>query len=251
MTPTSVGMRCPLCARERTKVRTAQAIRSTATPVVTYPLIAVNVLAFLAQSATGGGGGQLFAKGALFGPPIVNQHEYWRIVTAGFLHANLPHVFINMLSLYFVGSALEPAIGRLNFIAIYMTSLIAGSFGALLLQPNVHTVGASGAIFGVFGALIVLARKRGIPIWQSGLGPVLLINLLFSAFFPGISIGGHLGGLVGGLISGAIVMELGERRRLRAVALAACTVLAVASFAGSIAVAGGHGLAPNGISFRS
>ena len=107
-----------------------------------------------------------------------------------------------MLSLYFVGQVLEPAIGRVNFVAVYFASLLAGSFGALLFQPDALTVGASGAIFGIFGALIVVARGRGIPIWQSGLGLVLVLNLLFSVSFSGISIGGHLGGLVGGLITG-------------------------------------------------
>ena len=92
-----------------------------------------------------------------------------------------------MLSLWFVGQVLEPAIGRVNFAAVYLASLFAGSFGALLFQPNAVTVGASGAIFGIFGALIVVARARGIPIWQSGLGPCLVLNLLFSVSFRGIS----------------------------------------------------------------
>jgi membrane associated rhomboid family serine protease len=185
----------------------------------------------------------------LFGPAIAHQHEYWRLLTAGFLHDGLLHIFINMLSLYFIGPVLEPAIGRLNFAAIYFTSLLAGSFGALLFQPLALTVGASGAIFGVFGALIVVARARGIPIWQSGLGPVLLINLLFSFSFKGISIGGHLGGLIAGLITGWLVVEFSERRRRPAVALIACVVISALSIAGGIAVAGSHGLAPNGIGF--
>ncbi len=74
--------------------------------------------------------------GALFGPAIAHQHEYWRILTAGFLHEGLAHIFINMLSLYFIGPVLEPAIGRVNFAAIYFASLLAGSFGALLFQPE-------------------------------------------------------------------------------------------------------------------
>ena len=85
-----------------------------------------------------------------------------------------------MVSLYFVGTVLEPAIGRLNFAAVYFASLLAGSFGALLFQPDVPTLGASGAIFGIFGALIIVAYHRGIPIWQSGLGSVLVFNLLFT-----------------------------------------------------------------------
>ncbi|MBV9715413.1 MAG: rhomboid family intramembrane serine protease [Solirubrobacterales bacterium] len=252
MTPTSVGMRCPECARDRTRVKTIRTLP--ATPVATQALIAVNVLVFLAETAAGaplggGGGGVVFRDGALYGPYIVHQHDYWRLLTAGFLHDGLLHIVINMLSLYFVGSALEPAIGRLNFLAVYFASLLAGSFGALLFQPDVPTLGASGAIFGIFGALIVVARNRGISIWQSGLGMVLLFNLIFSVSFRGISLGGHLGGLAGGLISGWLIVALAERRHMRIAAVAGCVAVAVVSVAAAIAVAGGTGLTPNGLGF--
>jgi membrane associated rhomboid family serine protease len=221
-------------------------------------LIAINVIVFIVETAAGaslggggGTGGVIYQKGVLFGPLIVHQHEYWRLLTAGFLHDGLLHILVNMASLYFVGSALEPAIGRANFLAVYFASLLAGSFGALLFQPQVPTLGASGAIFGIFGALIALARNRGISIWQSGLGGVLLINLLFSVSFKGISLGGHLGGLVAGLITGWAVVELSERRQLPAAGFAVCALVVVASVVGGIAVAGGTGLTPNGIGFGS
>jgi membrane associated rhomboid family serine protease len=222
------------------------------TPLVTQALIVINVIAFLAETAGGsglgsGGGGQIYTKGALFGPAIAHQHEYWRLLSSGFLHAGFFHIFVNMLSLWFIGQMLEPAIGRVNFAAVYLASLFAGSFGALLFQPDALTIGASGAIFGVFGALIVVARARGIPIWQSGLGTVLVLNLLFSVTFSGISIGGHLGGLVGGLITGTLIVELGERRGAKGLALAGCALVAVISIAAAIAVAGGSGIAPHGI----
>jgi membrane associated rhomboid family serine protease len=260
MTPTPVGMRCPECARERTRV--TRGVRSGPTvPVATRALIAINVIVFLAETATGapvggGGGGTIWNHGALFGPALTSfnpfpiftgTHEYWRLITAGFLHDGLLHIGINMLSLYFVGSALEPAIGSRNFVAVYLTSLVAGAFGSLLFQPDYPTIGASGAIFGIFGALIVVARYRGIPFWQSGLGFVLVVNLVFSLSVRGISIGGHLGGLAGGLITGWLVLELGERRRMPAAALAGCVVVAVASVVGSLAVAGSQGLTPNGL----
>jgi membrane associated rhomboid family serine protease len=250
MTPTPVGMRCPECSRERTKVKTIRSVSSD--PVVTYALIAVNVAVFLAEGSTGaslgsGGGGTVFTKGALYGPLIDHQHEYWRLVTSGFLHLGFLHLFFNMLFLFFMGPMLEPAIGRLSFAVVYFTSLLGGSFGALLFQPNQPTVGASGACFGVLGALIVVARARGIPIWQSGLGVTLLINIVFSLSFRGISVGGHIGGLIAGLLAGALIVELGERRRMQSVALAGSVLLAAASVAGAIAVAGGTGLAPNGI----
>jgi membrane associated rhomboid family serine protease len=252
MTPTSVGMRCPECARDKTRVKRMPAARTVGVPVVTRALIGLNVLVFLAETATGaslggGGGGTVWTHGLLFGPSIAQSHEYWRLVTSGFLHDGLFHILINMVSLYWVGTVLEPAIGSVNFAAIYFASLLAGSFGALLFSPGVPTVGASGAIFGIFGALIVVAYRRGIPIWQSGLGFVLVLNLVISFTFRGISIGGHLGGLIAGLIGGLLVVELAERRRMQSAALLGCVVLGAASVAGAIAVAGLHGLAPNGV----
>jgi membrane associated rhomboid family serine protease len=132
---------------------------------------------------------------------------------------------------------------------VYFVSLLAGSFGALLFQPDVPTLGASGALFGLLGALIVVAYDRGISIWRSGLGPILVINLVFSVAVTNISIGGHLGGFVGGVISGWLVVQFSEHRHMPAVALAGCALVAVASVAGALAVAGGTGLTPHGISF--
>ena len=222
--------------------------------MVTRALIAINVVAFLVETGSGaslggGGGGTVWNHGILYGPYITHLHQYWRLLTAGFLHDGLFHILVNMVSLYWVGMVLEPAIGAVNFTAVYFASLLAGSFGALLFSPGVASVGASGAIFGIFGALIVVAHRRGIPIWQSGLGFVLVLNLIISVTFRGISIGAHLGGLVAGVIAGALVVELAERRGLRSLALLGCVVLAVASVAGAIAVAGGPGLAPNGVGF--
>ncbi len=250
MTPTPVGMRCPECARERTKVKTVRSIASR--PVVTEALIALNVLVFLAELATGtpaagAVAGTILNKGALEGPLIHQQHEYYRIVTSGFLHYSVLHILFNMVFLYVMGTMLEPAIGSLNFAVVYFVSLLAGAFGALLFQPDAYTVGASGACFGVLGALFVIAHNRRIPIWQSGLGPTLLINILFSLTVGGISIGGHLGGFVGGLICGYLIVELDERRRMRGAALVGCLLVGVISVAGALAVASGSGLTPHGV----
>jgi membrane associated rhomboid family serine protease len=259
MTPTSVGMRCPECARQRTKVRNARTQSRRLT--VTQVLIALNVIVFVAETATGaplggGGGGTIWSHGALFGPALTGHNpapfytgtdQYWRLVTAGFLHDGILHILVNMFSLYFVGMALEPGIGRMNFAFVYGASLLSGSFGALLFTPDSPTIGASGAIFGIFGALIVVARVRGISIWQSGLGFVLLVNLFLSVSVAGISLGGHLGGLVGGLICGWLVVEVGERRRMPKLALAGCVLVGILSVVGAIAVAGSRGLVPHGI----
>jgi membrane associated rhomboid family serine protease len=246
-------MRCPECARERTKVRSLNASASNL-PSITQSLIVINVVVFIAEIASGspangGVGGSVYDHGALFGPAISQTHDYWRLLTAGFLHDGFLHILFNMIFLYFMGPLLEPAIGRLNFAAIYIASLLAGSFGALLFTPDAVTVGASGAIFGIFGAVLVVAYNRGIPIWQSGLGLTLVINIVFTLSLSNISIGGHLGGLVAGGLAGLAVVELGERRRMKWAPLIVCVLIAGASVAGAIAVAGQHGLAPNGLHF--
>jgi membrane associated rhomboid family serine protease len=242
MTPTSVGMRCPECARQRTKVRTAANLSGD--PIVTYVLIAINALAFLGSLGSGGGlaqrgSGDVIAKGGLFGPAIHIDHEYWRLVTSGFLHSGLLHIGFNMYLLYILGQQLEPALGRVKFALVYFTSLLAGSFGALLVSPHSLTVGASGAVFGLMGATVVTMRARGFDPMQSGIPMLIGLNLLLSVALPGISIGGHIGGLIGGAAAAFLFVELGERRRLpQAAAIAGCVALAALSVAGSLAVAG-------------
>ena len=242
MTPTPVGMRCPECSRQKTKVRTAASIRRD--PQLTYVLIALNVIAFVAMTAGGGGGlmsrptgGGVFTEGALWGPAVANG-DWWRIVTAGFLHAGLLHLAFNMYFLYFLGNLMEPEIGKLRFAAIYFVSLLGGSFGALLLSPNAYTVGASGAVFGMMGAAILAMRARGIDPMQSGLGLTLVLNLGITFLIPGISIGGHIGGLLAGGIVGFLMFEAADRRRMSLTpVLAVCVALAIALALGCVAVA--------------
>jgi membrane associated rhomboid family serine protease len=242
MTTTPVGMRCPECAGERTKVKTIRNVSSR--PELTIALIAINVVAFLAEgnvSITGQPTDKVYEKGALFGSlegfagQGVAHGQWWRIVTSGFLHENLLHIGFNMYVLYLLGQMLEPALGRMRFGVIYAVSLLAGSLGALLVSPHSLTVGASGAVFGVMGAAAVEMRARQIPIMQSGVGGLILINLVISFALPGISWGGHVGGLIGGALT-AIALQLGTRFRQQAVALGACVVLGAACFAGCIAV---------------
>ena len=238
MTSTSVGMRCPECSKQKTKVRTVATL--TATPQLTYVLIAINVVVYLAVAASGGlsrASGSLYEKGAL-AAPFVADGEVWRIVTAGFLHATILHIAFNMYFLYFLGTLLEPAIGKLRFGLIYFVSLIGGSFGALLLDPNKYTVGASGAVFGLMGAAILAMRARGIDPMQSGLGITLLLNLAITFLLPGISVGGHLGGLAAGFVVGYLMFEVAERRRLSPkLVYGASAVLGVALFVGAVIVA--------------
>ena len=241
MTPTPVGMRCPECSRQKTKVRTAATIRRD--PQLAYVLIAINVIVYIAVVSAGGGGlmsrpsGTIYNNGALFGP-LVADGEWWRIVSAGFLHAGLLHLAFNMYFLYFLGQLLEPEIGRVRFGIIYLVSLVGGSLGALVISPNAVTVGASGAVFGMMGAAIIALRARGIDPMQSGLGVTLLLNLGITFLIPNISIGGHIGGLVAGGIVGYLMFEVADRRRLAmAPVIGACVALAVALAVGCVAIA--------------
>ena len=131
---------------------------------------------------------------------------------------------------------LEPAIGRLRFALIYFVSLLCGSFGALLVDPHSVTVGASGAIFGLMGAAAVEMRARQVPIFQSGVGTLIVLNLVISFSIPGISYAGHIGGLIGGAVAAA-VLRFGDVRRNQVLALIGCVAIGVAAFAGSIATA--------------
>ena len=235
MTTTPVGMRCPECSRDRTKVRTAGSL--TRDPTLTYALMAVNVLIGLA-AFLGGGGVLIEAMGV--SRSALAAGEFWRILTAGFVHGGLFHLAFNMYALYILGGLLEPAIGRLRFALIYFVSLLAGSFGALLLTPSGLTVGASGAIFGLMGAAIVVMRHRGINPMESGIGVFLGLNLLITFVIPGISIGGHLGGLAGGALAALLLFEVGDRVKLpKAVPTALVVMLGVVVVAGSLAVAAG------------
>ena len=245
MTSTSVGMRCPECAGQTTKVRTAAAVRRGDEPMLTYVLIGVIVLVQLGAMASGAsatgsqfGGSDLIRDGAVSQAAIADG-EYYRLLTAGFLHAGLLHLGFNAFALYVLGSMLEPVVGKLRFAIIYFVSLLAGSFGALLIEPDSLTVGASGAIFGLMGAAVVVMRNRGIAIMESGLGLWLGINLVFTFAIPGISIGGHLGGLIGGALAAFVMFDLRDRIRMpQLVPVLLAAGVGVAAVVGSIAVSG-------------
>jgi membrane associated rhomboid family serine protease len=244
MTPTPVGMRCPECARERTKVTRGAVGPSRYDTPATFVLIALNVVAFLVEIAGGGGG--LSPRGSsvlldfgLYGP-FVAEGEWYRLLTSGFLHISLIHIGFNMFALYFLGRILEPGIGTPRFVALYFASLFAGSLGATLLSPDTLTIGASGAVFGIFGATFVIARHRGIAGLASSIGIILLLNLAITFGNPEISIGGHLGGLVGGVLC-ALFIVAGERgmlgERHLPMELLAMGAIAFFSIASAIAVA--------------
>jgi membrane associated rhomboid family serine protease len=242
MTPTPVGMRCPECARQSTRVVRTRG--SVGDPTLTYILIGINVAValggILSGGSAGGGGGfgtsELLRDGSV-SRATIDDGEYWRLITSGFLHVGFLHLAFNMLALYVLGEMLEPAIGRLRFGLIYFASLLAGSFGALLLEPDNPTVGASGAVFGLMGAAFVVMRSRGLNPLESGLGLWIGLNLLITFTIPNISIGGHLGGLAGGAVAALLLVDVGERFRMPEVVPALLVgLLGAASVVGAIAV---------------
>jgi membrane associated rhomboid family serine protease len=252
MTPTPVGMRCPECARQRTKVRT---LRSTVRqPYVTYTLIAANVIVFLTEQGqfTLSGSGthgtvvnegviartlvEQTPEGLIVRMPIAHEHQYWRLITNGFLHESIAHLGFNMLLLYFLGRILEPAIGSLRFAVIYFTALLCGSFGVLVATAG-PSLGASGAIFGLMGAAVVELRARGISVMQSGIGGLIILNLVLTFSVAGISIGAHIAGLIGGTLA-AFALRSADDRHMPALGFAGCGLLCVLAVAGSIAAAG-------------
>jgi membrane associated rhomboid family serine protease len=243
MTSTPVGMRCPECAGQRQRVQTMRSLH--VDPIVTYVLIAINVLMFLGSGGGGGlltgggsGGSQVFNDFALYGPLIDLRDEYWRLITGGFLHSGILHIGFNMYILYWLGTMLEPSLGHARFVALYFASLLAGSFGALLLDPNAVTVGASGAVFGLMGAAFVLQRARGIDPMQSGLGPIILINLVLGFVIPNVSVGGHLGGLAGGVLCAFAMERVAGRGRGVVLPVAACVLVGVVAAVAGVAVSG-------------
>ncbi|MDE3024689.1 MAG: rhomboid family intramembrane serine protease, partial [Acidobacteriota bacterium] len=161
-----------------------------------------NVAVYLIGAVQGAGidnpGGSLYQKLWLDAYDVHNG-GWWRLITAAFLHANIIHIAFNMFALWAIGTPVEHYLGRSRFIGLYLVSGLAGSAGALLQAPDIVTVGASGAIFGILGAMLILE-------WQltgSLAGQAMtwiVINLVFSFTFAGISWGGHIGGLVGGIL---------------------------------------------------
>jgi membrane associated rhomboid family serine protease len=199
--PRSAPARASRPPRAREAQRTIGGLEAPAT----VGLVILNVLVYMVTVYQGAGvarpGGELFDKGALVGAQIYAQGDWYRLVTAMFLHASLLHLALNMLVLYWCGTVVERALGTWRFLLVYFVAGVAGSAGALLFSgPFAVTVGASGAIYGIFGALLVLEyRATG-----SFTGPALsliVINLALSFVIPNISWGGHVGGLVGGTLA--------------------------------------------------
>jgi membrane associated rhomboid family serine protease len=143
-----------------------------------------------------------------------------------------------MLILYRFGTLLEPALGQARMLALYTSALLTGSLGVMLLQPDGVTAGASGAVFGLVGAAAVGLRQRGHNLWQSGVGPLLAVNLVFTFAIPGVSIGGHVGGLIGGVLVGAVMLRSPTEPRPVIEGLLVAFAVSGVAFAGALWAAG-------------
>jgi len=206
----AVGIKCPECAGQPTGARAAtqrlgRVAGAGVGALVTKTLIGMNVAIYLISVAQGPGTGLQPARSfidrwALNGYAVADG-EWYRLITSAFLHASVIHLAFNMLMLWWFGQALEAALGRGRFLGVYLVSALAGSAGALLLSaPSVNTVGASGAVFGILGAGLVLERKQ-IYVFGGGALFIVVLNIAFSFAVANISIGGHLGGLIGGILA--------------------------------------------------
>ena len=222
MTQAAVGVRCPECARGERSTRTAPtpAARMRVArargdfAVATTVLVVVNVLVFLVEMAQGVtvrglGDAQVVQDGGLYAAAVADG-EWYRMVTAGFLHAGLIHIAFNMWLLWVLGGALERYAGAARMLVIYFASILWGSAGALLVNPDSLTIGASGGVFGLMAALFLLERQRGVALLGSSVGGLLLLNLIITFVLPGISVGGHIGGILGGAAAGFILSDFGK-----------------------------------------
>jgi membrane associated rhomboid family serine protease len=223
-----VGLRCPDHAGTRPR-GTPQAVRAVQRPlarrgfvipseaIVTRILVALNVIVYLITVAQGSGlnspGGKLFDKWILYGP-FVAHGDYWRLLTSAFLHASVWHIAVNMYALWWLGSVVEGAIGSVRFLLLYLVSGLCGAAGALLWSPTQPVVGASGAIFGMLGAGLLLEYKASGRL-LGGFAIMIIINLAFTFGFSSfISVGGHVGGLIGGILGTGIIIARGRFRNV-------------------------------------
>jgi membrane associated rhomboid family serine protease len=231
----SIGSHCLDCIKAaRPDVKTRAKFWNARQPtLVTYALIAINAAIYLWTASSRQNEFDLgIAK------PLLADGEYYRLVSSGFLHFSIFHIGMNMLLLFQLGQLLEPAIGRVRFGLLYFASLLAGSFGAVLLSPNAFSGGASGAVFGLMGAAAIGLHRRGVNIFQTGIGTVLILNLVLTFTIKNISIGGHLGGVVAGAICGFVILAPGHAPLPKWASYVTPVAIMLVAVIGSVVIAG-------------
>ena len=214
LTQVDVGSHCVDCIKSsRPPARDRIRFWNASQPLlVTRGIIAVNVFLFLwvtmgSTVLTNGGainGRELDMALSLY---FIDNGEWYRLISSGFLHYGLIHVGMNRFLLWQLGQLLEPALGRSRFALLYFAAMFGGSAGALALSPNALTGGASGAVFGLMAAAAVGLQQRGVNPMKTGIGGTLILNLLITFTIPGISIGGHVGGALMGAAVGYVMLE--------------------------------------------
>jgi membrane associated rhomboid family serine protease len=190
---------------------------------LTNLLILINVVAFVWELATGGPD---YDHGYLIGSAVIEHGQWWRLITAAFLHGSIPHVALNMLALYQVGNLVEQLFGKLRFALLYALAMLGSGIAVIWFNYNQPTLGASGAIFGLFGALVAVGLrlgKRGRALIAQVV-PIVALNLVFTFAVPGISAAAHVGGLITGFLVGLVLFMVPSRARERAYAYAFASV---------------------------
>ena len=242
MRQASVGFHCPECVNSGTqRVYTARSLVKV--PYAVYTIIALNVAVFVygvardSENGLSNVSGPLLQSWSLFGPFIDLRNEWYRIATSGFVHAGFIHLGLNMYLLYVLGKQLEVRFGPVDFSLVYAAGLVGGSLGALILDPTVPSVGASGAVYGLMGLYVFLSHRQRISIWASGIGGLLLINFLFTFAVSGVSVGGHVGGFLGGIAGGSLLVYGPDRIKDKRLVSATIVVLIGALFGGAVVAA--------------
>ena len=239
-TQAAVGVHCPECVKEAkanapkrkpVNIRMARSLRTTDAPVITYGIIAICVVVFAAQLVLGNA---LDYWLVYFAP--YTFVEPWRLLTSLFAHGSPLHLLSNMFSMFIIGRMLEPALGRARFIALFLLSGLGGATAVALISPGITVLGASGAIFGMLGALFVLIRRFGGNATQIVI--LVVLNLAIGFIVPGLAWQAHIGGLlVGAAVTAVFVRTRAERqRRLQVIASLGIAAALLATIAVRIAL---------------
>lgn len=231
----SIGSHCLDCIKAaKPDVKTRAKFWNARQPtLLTYSLIVINVAIYLWTASS-----QQNERDLGLAEFFLQQGEYYRLVSSGFLHFSVFHIGMNMLLLFQLGQLLEPAIGRVRFGLLYFASLLGGSFGAVLLSPNAFSGGASGAVFGLMAAAAIGLHRRGVNVFQTGIGTVLILNLVITFTIPNISIGGHLGGAIAGAICGFVILAPGHAPLPKWASYVTPVVIMLIAVVGSVVIAG-------------
>ena len=245
----TIGSQCPDCIKASRPPATVRAKDWNASQdaLITRIIMALNVAVFvwvlIGDTSSAGFGSSISPREVELGLNkllLSFNHEWYRLITSGFLHFGILHIAMNMYLLFQLGKLLEPPLGRLRYGLLYFACLLGGSLGVLVLEGSSTGLhgGASGAVFGLMGAAAIGMQRRGINIFQTGLGATLMINLLLTFTIPGISIGGHIGGIVMGAICGSIMLPPPQQKQPPWLGYAVPTIAIIGSVIASVIVVG-------------